>query len=100
MALLEVENMSHDFGGLRAVNNYSLRIDPGDQRQVAGVERHGRLGVHVVSQHGGREGNHDHEEEEEEVEPDQPVVVAVDQPEHAVVPQPVHADHDEAHREA
>ena len=28
MALLRVENMSHNFGGLRAVNDYNLEIEP------------------------------------------------------------------------
>jgi branched-chain amino acid transport system ATP-binding protein len=36
MPLLQVRNMSHDFGGLRAVQNYSLeldaRADPGAHR--------------------------------------------------------------------
>ena len=29
MPLLQINNMSHDFGGLRAVNNYNLEIEPG-----------------------------------------------------------------------
>ena len=30
MPLLEVKNMSHNFGGLRAVNHYNLSMEPGD----------------------------------------------------------------------
>ena len=30
MALLEVHEMSHNFGGLRAVNDYNLSIDKGE----------------------------------------------------------------------
>ncbi len=29
MALLQVDNMTHYFGGLRAVHNYSLVLEPG-----------------------------------------------------------------------
>jgi len=29
MPLLEVKNMSHDFGGLRAVSDYNLVVEPG-----------------------------------------------------------------------
>ena len=34
MPLLQIKNMSHDFGGLRAVNNYNLEIEP---RQIRGL---------------------------------------------------------------
>ncbi len=34
MALLEVRNMSHNFGGLQAVSQYSLQLDPG---QITGL---------------------------------------------------------------
>lgn len=34
MALLEVRDMSHNFGGLQAVSNYNLRLDPG---QITGL---------------------------------------------------------------
>ena len=34
MALLEVINMSHNFGGLQAVSNYNLELDPG---QITGL---------------------------------------------------------------
>jgi branched-chain amino acid transport system ATP-binding protein len=34
MALLEVRNMSHNFGGLQAVSHYSLHLDPG---QITGL---------------------------------------------------------------
>ncbi|HDM78039.1 MAG TPA: high-affinity branched-chain amino acid ABC transporter ATP-binding protein LivG, partial [Deltaproteobacteria bacterium] len=32
MPLLEVKDMSHDFGGLRAVNNYNLTVEPAQIR--------------------------------------------------------------------
>ena len=34
VSLLQVKNMSHDFGGLRAVNNYTLNLEP---RQIRGL---------------------------------------------------------------
>ena len=34
MALLEVRNMSHNFGGLQAVSRYNLSLDPG---QITGL---------------------------------------------------------------
>ena len=34
MALLEVVDMSHNFGGLQAVAGYNLRLDPG---QITGL---------------------------------------------------------------
>jgi branched-chain amino acid transport system ATP-binding protein len=45
MALLEVENMSHDFGGLRAVNNYNLRIDPGEIHGLIGPNGAGKTTI-------------------------------------------------------
>ena len=32
--MLEIKEMSHDFGGLRAVNNYALTLEPGQIRVV------------------------------------------------------------------
>ena len=34
MPLLEVIQMSHNFGGLQAVSNYNLQLDPG---QITGL---------------------------------------------------------------
>ena len=36
MPLLEVIQMSHNFGGLQAVSNYNLQLDPG---QITGLDR-------------------------------------------------------------
>jgi ABC-type phosphonate transport system ATPase subunit len=36
MPLLQINSMSHDFGGLRAVNNYNLGIEPGQIRGLIG----------------------------------------------------------------
>ena len=36
MALLQVENMTHYFGGLRAVHQYNLQIEPGQIRGLIG----------------------------------------------------------------
>ena len=36
MALLRVEKMSHEFGGLRAVNHYDLEIEKGQIRGLIG----------------------------------------------------------------
>jgi branched-chain amino acid transport system ATP-binding protein len=45
MALLRVERMSHDFGGLRAVNNYNLQIDPGEIRGLIGPNGAGKTTI-------------------------------------------------------
>ncbi|VEN73940.1 leucine/isoleucine/valine transporter subunit; ATP-binding component of ABC superfamily [Candidatus Desulfarcum epimagneticum] len=45
MALLEVENMTHYFGGLRAVHNYSLKIAPGQIRGLIGPNGAGKTTV-------------------------------------------------------
>ena len=45
MALLEVENMSHDFGGLRAVNQYNLKIDPGEIHGLIGPNGAGKTTI-------------------------------------------------------
>jgi len=42
MPLLEVQNMSHYFGGLRAVHNYSLSIEPGQIRGLIGPNGAGK----------------------------------------------------------
>ncbi len=36
MSLLQVENMTHYFGGLRAVHNFNLEIEPGQIRALIG----------------------------------------------------------------
>jgi branched-chain amino acid transport system ATP-binding protein len=45
MPLLWIENMSHDFGGLRAVNNYSLEIIPGQIRGLIGPNGAGKTTI-------------------------------------------------------
>jgi len=57
MALLEVSNMTHYFGGLRAVDSYSLAIDPGEIRGLIGPNGAGKTtvfnlitGIHVPSE--------------------------------------------------
>lgn len=45
MALLRVENMTHFFGGLRAVYNYSLEIDPGEIRGLIGPNGAGKTTI-------------------------------------------------------
>ncbi|MFC1829523.1 ABC transporter ATP-binding protein [Thermodesulfobacteriota bacterium] len=45
MALLQVKNMSHDFGGLRAVNNYNLEIEPGQIRGLIGPNGAGKTTI-------------------------------------------------------
>jgi len=45
MALLEVDSMSHYFGGLRAVNNYSLNIDPGEIHGLIGPNGAGKTTI-------------------------------------------------------
>ena len=45
MALLQVNNMSHDFGGLRAVNNYNLNVEPGDIRGLIGPNGAGKTTI-------------------------------------------------------
>ncbi len=42
MALLEVTNMTHYFGGLRAVNQYNLQIEPGQIRGLIGPNGAGK----------------------------------------------------------
>jgi branched-chain amino acid transport system ATP-binding protein len=45
MPLLEVKNMSHDFGGLRAVSDYNLMIEPGQVRGLIGPNGAGKTTV-------------------------------------------------------
>ena len=45
MALLEVDRMTHYFGGLRAVNDYNLRIDPGQIRGLIGPNGAGKTTI-------------------------------------------------------
>ena len=45
MPLLEVYNMTHYFGGLRAVYNYSLAIEPGQIRGLIGPNGAGKTTV-------------------------------------------------------
>jgi len=45
MALLEIENMTHYFGGLRAVHNYGLALDPGQIRGLIGPNGAGKTTI-------------------------------------------------------
>jgi len=45
MALLQVDNMTHYFGGLRAVHNYSLQIEPGELRGLIGPNGAGKTTI-------------------------------------------------------
>jgi len=45
MALLEVKNMTHYFGGLRAVNDYNLQIEPGQIRGLIGPNGAGKTTI-------------------------------------------------------
>jgi len=45
MLLLRVEKMSHDFGGLRAVNNYDLEIESGQIRGLIGPNGAGKTTI-------------------------------------------------------
>jgi branched-chain amino acid transport system ATP-binding protein len=45
MALLEVKNMTHFFGGLRAVHDFNLRIEPGQIRGLIGPNGAGKTTV-------------------------------------------------------
>ncbi len=45
MPLLRVEKMSHDFGGLRAVNNYDLEIEAGQIRALIGPNGAGKTTI-------------------------------------------------------
>ena len=45
MALLQVENMTHYFGGLRAVHQYNLQIEPGQIRGLIGPNGAGKTTI-------------------------------------------------------
>ena len=45
MSLLQVNNMSHDFGGLRAVQNYSLNLEAGQIRGLIGPNGAGKTTI-------------------------------------------------------
>lgn len=45
MPLLEVQNMTHFFGGLRAVNNYNLSVEPGQIRGLIGPNGAGKTTI-------------------------------------------------------
>jgi branched-chain amino acid transport system ATP-binding protein len=45
MALLQVDNMTHFFGGLRAVNGYNLQIEPGQIRGLIGPNGAGKTTI-------------------------------------------------------
>jgi len=45
MSVLEVVHMSHDFGGLRAVNDYSLAVSPGEIRGLIGPNGAGKTTI-------------------------------------------------------
>jgi branched-chain amino acid transport system ATP-binding protein len=45
MQLLEIKKMSHDFGGLRAVNNYDLTVESGQIRGLIGPNGAGKTTI-------------------------------------------------------
>ena len=45
MPLLRVDKMSHDFGGLRAVNNFDLKVEPGQIRGLIGPNGAGKTTI-------------------------------------------------------
>jgi branched-chain amino acid transport system ATP-binding protein len=45
MALLKIDNMTHFFGGLRAVHNFSLEIEPGQIRALIGPNGAGKTTI-------------------------------------------------------
>jgi branched-chain amino acid transport system ATP-binding protein len=45
MPLLQIEKMTHDFGGLRAVHNYDLEIEPGHIRGLIGPNGAGKTTI-------------------------------------------------------
>jgi branched-chain amino acid transport system ATP-binding protein len=45
MAILEVKNMTHYFGGLRAVNNYNLAVESGQVRGLIGPNGAGKTTI-------------------------------------------------------
>ena len=45
MPILQVKSMSHDFGGLRAVQNYNLELEPGQIRGLIGPNGAGKTTI-------------------------------------------------------
>ena len=45
MSLLRIDKMSHDFGGLRAVNKYDLKVEPGQIRGLIGPNGAGKTTI-------------------------------------------------------
>ncbi len=45
MPLLRIETMTHDFGGLRAVHNYDLEVEPGQIRGLIGPNGAGKTTI-------------------------------------------------------
>ena len=45
MTLLRIDKMSHDFGGLRAVNNFDLNVEPGQIRGLIGPNGAGKTTI-------------------------------------------------------
>jgi branched-chain amino acid transport system ATP-binding protein len=45
MPLLRIDKMSHDFGGLRAVNSYDLNVEPGQIRGLIGPNGAGKTTI-------------------------------------------------------
>ncbi|MBT8368821.1 MAG: ATP-binding cassette domain-containing protein, partial [Deltaproteobacteria bacterium] len=45
MSMLRVENMTHFFGGLRAVHNYNLEIRPGEVHGLIGPNGAGKTTI-------------------------------------------------------
>jgi len=45
MPLLRIDKMSHDFGGLRAVNKYDLKVEPGQIRALIGPNGAGKTTI-------------------------------------------------------
>ena len=45
MPLLRIDAMTHDFGGLRAVNNYNVVIEPGQLRGLIGPNGAGKTTI-------------------------------------------------------
>jgi branched-chain amino acid transport system ATP-binding protein len=45
MALLQIEKMNHEFGGLRAVQDYGLEMEPGQVRGLIGPNGAGKTTV-------------------------------------------------------
>ena len=45
MPLLRIDKMSHDFGGLRAVNKYDLKVEPGQIRGLIGPNGAGKTTI-------------------------------------------------------